>query len=83
MPQKRRINNETEFLLFPRVGDINYVTMLVSNTSGELNKGGDGAILSQFFSNYDQNNKKILDESTLNFEITILSYNCGFSYSQE
>ena len=56
-------NNETEFLLFPRVGDINYVTMLVSNTSGELNKGGDGAILSQFFSNYDQFNEKILDES--------------------
>ena len=56
-------NDETEFLLFPRVGDINYVTMLVSNTSGELNKGGDGAILSQFFSNYDQFNEKILDES--------------------
>ena len=51
-------NDETEFLLFPRVGDINYVTMLVSNTSGELNKGGDGAILSQFFSNYDQFNEK-------------------------
>lgn len=56
-------NDETEFLLFPRVGDINYVTMQVSNTSGELNKGGDGAILSQFFSNYDQSNEKIFDES--------------------
>lgn len=56
-------NDETEFLLFPRVGDINYVTMQVSNTSGELNKGGEGVILSQFFSNYDQSNEKIFDES--------------------
>jgi len=53
---------ETEFRLVPRTGG-SYISLSVANSSGELNKGGDSQILSNFFSNYSTATEDLVEES--------------------
>ncbi len=55
--------NATQFKLIPRTGEAGYVTLNVTNGSGEANKGGESAVLSQFFSNYSNASENLVDET--------------------
>jgi len=54
-------NNETSFRLVPRVEAGSIEGLNVANNLGEQNKGGSGAALSLFFSNYDNDTESIKD----------------------
>lgn len=56
-------NNETTFRLVPRVEAGSIEGLSVANNLGEQNKGGSGAALSLFFSNYDNDTESIKDEA--------------------
>ena len=56
-------DGEESFRLISRSNEGNYVAMMATNMANEANKGGTGAILSKFYSNFDNTTEALRDET--------------------
>ena len=54
-------DGEEQFRLISRSNEGNYVALWATNMSNETNKGGTGAILSKFYSNFDNTTEALRD----------------------
>lgn len=54
-------DNEDNFRMISRSNEDNYVSMYATNMVGDTNSGGTGAILSRFYSNYDNTTEQVRD----------------------
>lgn len=60
-------DREEKFRLVSRSNEGDYVSLIATNSAGDANKGGTSAVLSRFYSNYDNTNEDIRDPNSRKF----------------